>query len=175
MTTNQQIKAPVKWTQKGSGTRRLLERRSCDPKGFHGGLRFFLEWDQGILQTFKVLVLTKILSINRKTDARVLLWTVQSRFRSWILTALAWGIYAERSGVVWADYRQDHLQSGNLHVNFFHNYFCCSPLKFTIHSLFVIFVHIFAYDLLIEECSWRKLARLMEILVWYEKFPSLRQ
>ncbi len=161
MTANQQIKAPVKWTQKGSGTRRPLERRSCDPKGFHGGLRFCLEWDQEILLTFKALVLRKVLSINRKTDAQVLLWTVQGEQCSFLR------YFVKRFRDVWADYRQNRLQSGSSSTNIL-----LYPLKFTIRSLFWISVRVFAYDLLIEECPWKKLARLFPFLVWYENISK---
>ena len=70
MRTNHRIKAPVNLTQKGSGTRRLLDRRSCVLKDFLGGLRYYLEyeWNHGILQTVKALGLTKVLSRNRKAD-----------------------------------------------------------------------------------------------------------
>ena len=71
MRTNHRIKAPVNLTQKGSGTRSLLDRRSCVLKDFLGGLRCYLEWNNGILQTVKdvkALGLTKVLSRNRKAD-----------------------------------------------------------------------------------------------------------
>ena len=79
MTTNQQIKAPINWAQKGSGTQRPADRNSPVLRGFLGGHRWCWELNQlnrGILQTFKSRVSTK-----QKTDVQG--YFVDWRFRSW--------------------------------------------------------------------------------------------